>query len=133
MSSEAVRDGGMDKHITLVGVLHIVWHAMALLVALFASTVVALVLRTAAAEPEALRIGSVLMRVVVGIVVALAIPGIIGGIALLRRQRWGRIVVMVVSIFDLIDIPFGTALGVYSLWVLLHDGTIASFEGRGGS
>lgn len=38
---------------------------------------------------------------------------------LLERQSWGRIVGIVAGIFALIRIPFGTALGIYTLWVLL--------------
>jgi hypothetical protein len=38
---------------------------------------------------------------------------------LLERQSWGRIVGIVAGILALIRIPFGTALGIYTLWVLL--------------
>lgn len=38
---------------------------------------------------------------------------------LLERQSWGRIVGIVAGAFALIRIPFGTALGIYTLWVLL--------------
>lgn len=38
---------------------------------------------------------------------------------LLERQGWGRIVGIVAGILALIRIPFGTALGIYTLWVLL--------------
>jgi hypothetical protein len=30
-----------------------------------------------------------------------------------------------VSFFNLLRIPFGTALGIYTLWVLMNDDTIA--------
>ncbi|HKW89807.1 MAG TPA: hypothetical protein VJN21_13745 [Candidatus Acidoferrales bacterium] len=38
---------------------------------------------------------------------------------LLERQSWGRIAGIVAGILALIRIPFGTALGIYTLWVLL--------------
>jgi hypothetical protein len=44
--------------------------------------------------------------------------GLLVGIGLLRRERWGRILALVVSILMLIKFPFGTALGIYTLWVL---------------
>jgi len=34
---------------------------------------------------------------------------------------WGRPVVLVLGVLDLLDIPFGTALGIYTLWALLHE------------
>ncbi len=38
---------------------------------------------------------------------------------LLARQPWARMLAIVFGCFTLIDIPFGTALGIYTLWVLL--------------
>ncbi len=40
------------------------------------------------------------------------------GYALLTRQPWGRILAIIFAIIALIHFPFGTALGVYTLWVL---------------
>jgi uncharacterized membrane protein (DUF2068 family) len=41
------------------------------------------------------------------------------GLALMMRVRWGRILAIVVSILSLLRISLGTALGIYTLWVLL--------------
>ena len=38
---------------------------------------------------------------------------------LLDRQSWGRVVGIIAAVFSLWHIPFGTALGIYTLWVLL--------------
>ena len=54
---------------------------------------------------------------------ALSLPSIIGGWGLLNFRPWARILMIVVSILNLFHIPIGTALGVYGLWVLLHDDT----------
>jgi hypothetical protein len=48
--------------------------------------------------------------------------GIAAGIGLLQRQDWGRIMAIVMGVISLINIPFGTALGIYSLWVLVSPG-----------
>jgi hypothetical protein len=40
------------------------------------------------------------------------------GYALLTRQPWGRIFGIVFGILALIHLPLGTALGIYTLWVL---------------
>jgi hypothetical protein len=42
----------------------------------------------------------------------------ITGYALLTRQPWGRIFAIVFAIFALIHFPLGTALGIYTLWVI---------------
>ncbi|MBV9295872.1 MAG: zinc ribbon domain-containing protein [Acidobacteriaceae bacterium] len=38
---------------------------------------------------------------------------------LLERQPWARMLAIIFGCFSLLDMPFGTALGVYTLWVLL--------------
>ena len=45
--------------------------------------------------------------------------GIIAGVGLLNRAPWARMLAIILGCVGLIDMPFGTALGVYSLWVLL--------------
>ena len=50
----------------------------------------------------------------------LSLPSLIGGIGLLLGHNWGRVLVMIVSAFELIKFPFGTAVGVYSLWALTN-------------
>jgi len=45
----------------------------------------------------------------------------IAGWGLLKMERWGRVFALVMSFLNLIHVPFGTALGVYTLFVLLPD------------
>jgi hypothetical protein len=45
--------------------------------------------------------------------------GIIAGWGLLERQSWARVLALVLGFLSLIHMPFGTAIGVYTLWVLL--------------
>ncbi len=41
------------------------------------------------------------------------------GYGLLKVRNWGRVLALVMAFLMLLDLPFGTALGVYTLWVLL--------------
>src|SRR6266852_3303715 len=41
------------------------------------------------------------------------------GWGLLQRQPWARTIAIVLGILALFHPPFGTALGIYTLWVLL--------------
>ena len=47
-----------------------------------------------------------------------AVLSFLVGFSLLNRKPWGRVLAMVVAILQLIKIPVGTALGIYTLWVL---------------
>lgn len=46
---------------------------------------------------------------------------LIGGIGLLRRRYWGYIAVMILSGMWILVFPVGTALGAFSLWVLIKE------------
>jgi len=47
-----------------------------------------------------------------------AVLALAAGYGLLNRRPWGRIVAIIAAILALIKFPLGTALGVYTLWVL---------------
>ena len=53
------------------------------------------------------------------IILAKAACGFIAGWGLLRREPWARLVALVLGFISLFNIPFGTAVGIYTLWVLL--------------
>jgi hypothetical protein len=55
----------------------------------------------------------VAVSLVVGLVLSL-----LTGYALLTRQPWGRVIAIVTSVLALFHPIFGTALGIYTLWVL---------------
>jgi hypothetical protein len=62
--------------------------------------------------------------------IIISLPGILAGIGLLKMQPWGRIVAIVVGVLHILSFPFGTALGVYTLWVLLNAETEGLFRGQ---
>jgi hypothetical protein len=43
---------------------------------------------------------------------------LLAGYSLLTRRPWGRVLTIVAAILALLKFPFGTALGIYALWVL---------------
>jgi hypothetical protein len=48
--------------------------------------------------------------------------GIVVGVGLLQHTPWGRIWALVMGFLSILSIPFGTALGIYTIWVLLGAG-----------
>lgn len=56
--------------------------------------------------------------------IVLAVPSLIGGVGLLREELWARPVLLVIGMLSLFSVPIGTALGVYTLWVLLKDESV---------
>jgi hypothetical protein len=60
-----------------------------------------------------------LLSVIALFVFAKAACGFIAGWGLLQREPWARLIALILGFIALFNIPFGTALGVYTLWVLL--------------
>jgi len=61
---------------------------------------------------------------------AWAVPGFVVGFGLLGRRPWARILGIVLSALSLMHVPFGTALGVYGLWILFNRDTERLFAAR---
>ena len=53
------------------------------------------------------------------LLLCVAAIGLLAGWGLLEGQPWARMLAIVLGFLSLLHIPFGTALGIYTLWVLL--------------
>lgn len=53
------------------------------------------------------------------LILAKAAVGFIAGRGLMHYDAWARVITLVLAFISLFNIPFGTAIGVYTLWVLL--------------
>jgi hypothetical protein len=60
-----------------------------------------------------------LISIVGWFVLAKAAVGFFAGWGLLQREEWARMFALVVGFIALLNVPIGTALGIYTLWVLL--------------
>lgn len=119
----------MADHVRILAWLHIVFGALGLLAALIILAVfggVAGIVGFAAHEPDAQVAVPILGLIGGGIfflLLLLSLPGIIAGLGLLKFQPWARILTIVLSALNLLNVPVGTAIGVYGLWVLLQQDT----------
>jgi hypothetical protein len=117
----------VEKHITILGILHIANSALGLIAALF---IFALLngIGVLTGDAEALTILAIVASSIALFLLVLSLPGIIGGIGILHHRQWARILLLVVGILELMNIPIGTALGIYTIWVLLKGETKPLFE-----
>lgn len=124
----------MRSHIRLLGVLQLTWGALGLLLGvstlLLAFGALALGLLNTGD-----RIGASITAVTFGIFSAALIAGgaanAWAGRSLRRQEPAGRSAVLWLSVLNLFLLPFGTALGIYAWWVLLHNESRAMFLGTG--
>jgi len=123
----------VERHVDLLGTLATLWGALAMLVG------VSMLLLAAGALTELL--APVANRVDFAASLTAAIFVLIGVFALVwggahvwaaallkRRRALGRVLALALAVVNLLVLPFGTAFGVYALWVLLRDDGRRLFE-----
>lgn len=118
----------MKQHVSFVGALHIGFGILGLLGALAVYIVFNFAEGFVENDPLAEDILTFFGGTLSLIILFFACLGIIGGIGLFSYKPWARILVMIVSAINCLNIPVGTAKGVYSIWVLMQKETIDLFE-----
>jgi phage shock protein PspC (stress-responsive transcriptional regulator) len=124
----------MEKHVTFVGALQIGYNAFGILAAMFVFLFVVgggLIAGLVSDDEIVIPITFFLGTLIAMWLVVISVPGIIGGIGVLRRLSWARYLVLVLSVLDLFSVPIGTAIGAYSIWALLQDETAKLFAPQG--
>jgi len=118
----------MKQHVSFVGALHVGFGILGLLgaVAIYLSFI--FVFDFVEQEPVAQKVLSFVGNTLSLIILFFSSLGVIGGIGLFSYKPWARILVMIVSAINCLNVPVGTAKGVYSIWVLMQPETIDLFE-----
>ena len=117
----------MEKHVTVLGILYIAFSTLGLLLAIIIFTAV-VGGGIISGDSEAMAITGIVGPAIALFFVLLSAPGLIGGIYLLKHRPWARILVLVLGFINLIEIPIGTALGIYTIWVLFKNETVELFN-----
>ena len=112
----------MEQHVKILGILYIVIGGLGVAAALIVFSVFGGIagLARAGEHPEAVPLLVLLGGLAMVIVLAMCAPSIVAGIGLLYFEPWARVLTIILSVIHLFSFPFGTALGIYGLWVLLQ-------------
>jgi hypothetical protein len=113
----------MESHVKAVGIINIAFSVLGILIAIIIFAVLNIVAKIPDVDEEAMRILQIIGVVVPWFFIVFSLPGIVGGIGLLKYQGWARILVLILSFLDLLNFPIGTAVGIYSIWVLFDKRT----------
>lgn len=117
---------GMDIQVKALATVFIVFGALGLL----AAFVVSVVFGTPGAAraifgstglwmaPADIRLTRI---AICALLLAVSLAGVAAGIGLLALKGWARLLAIVLSALNLINVPLGTVLGVYGLCVLLSE------------
>ena len=117
------------SHVTLVAVLHICFGALSIL----GGIIVFIVMQFAGNFiPEEEELARNILESVGFIVPAFigffGMIDLLAGVSLFSYRQWSRVFVIVVSAFNCLNIPIGTAKGVYSIWALMVPEVQAMFK-----
>ena len=69
-----------------------------------------------------------IIQMVAYLFIGFAAIGLVAGWGLLQRLPWARTLALVLGLLSLIDIPLGTAIGIYTLWVLAPGDSEAEYR-----
>jgi hypothetical protein len=65
---------------------------------------------------------------VTAVLLVVSLPCVAAGVGMLSFRPWARILGIVIAVLNLLNLPFGTAVAIYSFWVLLKPETEALFK-----
>ena len=108
-------------YVRLVGILWMAYSALTVV----AGVVLTIVARTIfgghfnGPPPEVSAWLGPFLTFIAGIILIKGAAGFIAGWGLLQREPWARAVTLVIGFISLFNVPIGTALGIYTHWVLL--------------
>jgi hypothetical protein len=123
----------MRAHLRLLGVLQLTWGAIGLLLGgatlALAAGALAISLMNSSGDRVAAGVTSVTFGVFALALLAGGAANAWAGRSLRRQEAAGRTAVMWLAVPNLFLLPFGTALGIYAWWVLLHNEARNMFTG----
>jgi hypothetical protein len=119
----------LHLHVTILGWLFVVGNGLFLVMGAFVFLLLAGI-GVVSGDSQAMAILGVVGTAVGLLLAVLGVPGIIAGYGLLIRKTWGRILAIVVGVLGLINVPIGTAIGLYALFVLLQEAATDYFASQ---
>lgn len=116
----------MEKHINVVAALQIGLSVFTLLIVILTYSLMSII-GGFIDNSEGEMILRIIGNVISTFLIIISIPGIVAGFGLYRRKEWARILTLILSVLAIFNFPFGTAIGVYSIWALIQPETVAAF------
>ena len=123
----APRPSRLESHLSTLGTLWIIAGVLFLIPSVgmfFLGSFARFVIHD---KPFAQTFGPMVLSIIAGSILLVAVGGILVGWGLRNREPWARTVAIVLGILALFHPLLGTALGVYTLWVLLSENAEAEY------
>ncbi len=133
LPSYPLRRNRVREHVRLLGILWIAYSALQVLGAGLMLMAARIFLRgdihiQNGPSPEFLHLLLPIVSFIAWLLLVKAAAGFVAGWGLLQREQWARVLALVVGFIALLNVPLGTALGIYTLWVLLPSQADADYR-----
>ena len=118
--------GRISGHVRLLGILWLASSALRLLQGVAVLTIFNR--HFGVLPPDVPHFLPILMELIGRGLIIASVIGFIAAWGLLEKHTWGRTLGLICGGISLIEMPFGTALGIYTLWVLLPAKSEAEYQ-----
>jgi len=116
----------MSTHVKVIAGLYIVFGIIGIMIAIGLGLIISFG-GWVSGDQIAMTVTTI-VAIVLGVGIFLvSVPGIIAGIGLFKFKEWARIFSIILGILNLPGFPIGTALGLYTLFIMLDSETVKLF------
>ncbi|WP_420575460.1 hypothetical protein [Ekhidna sp.] len=121
----------IQSHKRTLGIIHIVYGSLIAITFIFIGSLVSIfypfiseeIAKDAGQDADEIlfMVSSIIRVIFVLLLIFSALPSIIGGIGLLQKKSWGVVIALIAGCVSIFSFPFGTAVGVYSIYVFIEN------------
>ncbi len=117
----------LESHKRILGILYIVSGMLHLIGMILLSTLISLffpmIFEHAELDDQWILVWIVpfIRTIAVFVILVIAVPSLIAGWGLLTQKTWSLTLALIIGCLKLFSFPFGTALGIYTIWVYAEE------------
>ncbi|MBV6647168.1 MAG: hypothetical protein KI790_17045 [Cyclobacteriaceae bacterium] len=131
----------LDTNNRVLSIVHICYGAMAFAIFIFGNALLDILAPFIAeeiakedgenAEMVFELVATIIRFVFLFLTLIVAIPSIVGGVALLNKKKWGLVLLMISGCVAIFSVPIGTVLGGYTIWVFIENNKQKNVKSKG--
>ena len=127
-SSVSAPPSRLESHLRTLGILWMVVGGMTLVPALLLMMLSSFHIVLPIPDAVARTLSPLLFLVIGSVILFIAVGELLVGWGLMHREPWARTGAIIIGVLALIHPPFGTLLGIYTLWVLLSQNADIEYQ-----
>lgn len=110
----------MQQHYKILGILYLVYAGLNILIGFMIGSMLHMVSGFNMSTDDEMVL-NIISTVIPVILIIVSLPNLVAGIGLLYQKRWALILGVILSIFNIMSLPFGTGISIYSIYILVKE------------